>query len=187
APRRDVSRTVMLRGDALNEEALARTREELLAQASSVPNEDERIDIGRVAPSDAAAQAPPAPASLDARRRTVYELRYRGQSHELAVESHSTDPEILREEFARAHEHRYGYRDDSAAVELVTMRVSVWGAVPPLSLRGTDDAESERSEGSQRLEGPLVYPLPEATLYVPPGWSGEADRWGTVQLRRGAT
>ncbi len=46
------------------------------------------------------------------RDRTVYEMRYLGQSHELPVESRATDPEILREEFARAHEQRYGYRDD---------------------------------------------------------------------------
>ncbi len=188
APRRDVSRTVMLRGSALTEEALARAREELLAlaQAGSTQSEDQRMAISGVDPPHAAAQGP-APAHLDARRRTVYELRYRGQSHELAVESHSTNPEILREQFARAHERRYGYRDDSGEVELVTIRASAWGAAPPLSLQGADDAEREPIEGPRRIEGPLVYPLPEATLYIPPGWSGEVDEWGTVQLRGGAT
>ena len=184
APRRDISRTVMLRGAALTEETLAQVREELLAQACSAPNDDERIDIGGVDPPDTAAHGH-APAHLDARRRTIYELRYRGQSHELSIESHSTDPQILREQFARAHERHYGYRDDSSEVELVTIRVSAWGAAPPLSLRGADDAESERIEGSRRIEGPLVFPLPEATLYVPPGWSGEVDEWGTVHLQNG--
>jgi N-methylhydantoinase A len=192
APRRDVSRTVMLRGSALTEEALARVREELLAQAGSAQNDDERmgirgVDISGVDPPHAPAHGP-APAHLDARRRTLYELRYRGQSHELAIESHATDPEILREEFARAHERRYGYRDHAGEVELVTIRASAWGAAPPLSLRGADGGESEREPlgGSLRIEGPLVYPLPEATLYVAPGWSGEVDEWGTVQLRAGA-
>jgi N-methylhydantoinase A/oxoprolinase/acetone carboxylase beta subunit len=154
APRRDVSRTVMLRGLAFREDAVARAREELLAQAGSVT-------------------------SADTRDRTIYELRYRGQSYELPVESDSSDPAVLRKEFARAHERLYGYRDDSGEVELVTIRASVWGAAPRLSLRGADGIDRER------IEGPAVYPLPEATLYVPAGWSGEVDEWGTVHLRRG--
>jgi N-methylhydantoinase A/oxoprolinase/acetone carboxylase beta subunit len=179
APRRDVSRTVMLRGSALTEEALARVREELLAQAGSAHSDDEHTGIGDVDPPRAAAHSP-APVHLDARRRTLYELRYRGQSHELAVESHATDPQILREQFARAHERRYGYRDDSGEVELVTIRASVWGAAPRLSLRGSDDGGGLRAS----IAGPAVHPLPEATLYVPPGWSGETDRWGTVRLEK---
>jgi N-methylhydantoinase A len=34
------------------------------------------------------------------------------------------------------------------------------------------------------LEGPAVVELPESTLLVPSGWSGEVDGSGTVQLRR---
>jgi N-methylhydantoinase A len=151
--RRDVSRTVMLRGEELSRSALARVLEELLAEAGSAGG---------------------------ARARTIYELRYRGQSHELAVESDSADPEELREAFARAHERRYGYRDEGGEVELVTIRASVWGATPELRLRGG----GERGEEDGRIEGPAVRALPEATLYVPPGWSGEVDEWGTVRLER---
>jgi N-methylhydantoinase A len=170
APRRDVSRTVMLRGRAFSREALARIREELLAQAGSAQSSEDSLD--------ATARAP-AHARLDARSRTVYELRYRGQSYELPVESDSSDPAVLHEEFARAHERRYGYRDDDGEVELVTIRASVWGAAAQLSLRGAD-------RGGERVEGPVVYPLPEATLYVPSGWSGAVDEWGTVHLRSDA-
>ncbi|HEY2283197.1 MAG TPA: hydantoinase/oxoprolinase family protein [Solirubrobacteraceae bacterium] len=154
APRRDVSRTVMLRGSKLTEEALTSAREELLAQAG---------------------------AARGGRDRTVYELRYRGQSHELPVESHATDPATLREEFARAHERRYGYRDVSGEVELVTIRASIWGAAPRLSLSG--------ASGDERapIVGPAVQPLPEATLYIPDGWSGEIDQWGTTHLKRGTS
>jgi len=165
APRRDVSRTVMLRGRAFSRDALGRVRDELLAEAKSAQSSEGFLDAN-------------ARAHLDARSRTVYELRYRGQSYELPVESDSSDPAALREEFARAHERRYGYRDDSGEVELVTVRASVWGAAPRLSLRGAAD------DGGQ-VEGPAVYPLPEATLYVPSGWAGEVDEWGTVHLRRG--
>jgi N-methylhydantoinase A len=134
---------------------VARTREELLAQAGV------RADDGR--------------------DRTIYELRYRGQSHELAIESHATDPQILREEFAREHQRRYGYRDDAGEVELVTIRVSVWGATPQLNLRGDDGGNGDEHAP---IVGPAVYPLPESTLYVPAGWSGEVDAWGTVHLTR---
>jgi N-methylhydantoinase A/oxoprolinase/acetone carboxylase beta subunit len=165
APRRDVSRTVMLRGREFSEKALARIRRELLAEAGWTH--------GSEGSSNATARA-----RSDERSRTVYELRYRGQSYELAVESNSTDPTILRERFAQTHERRYGYRDDSGEIELVTIRASVWGVAPRLSLRG-----AEHGGVSGQVEGPAVYPLPEATLYVPAGWSGEVDRWGTVHLR----
>ncbi len=171
APRRDVSRTVMLRGRAFSQDAVAQVRASLLAEAES-----ESAERGEdVVDGNTPARAHP---RFDARHRTVYELRYRGQSYELPVESSATDPQDLREAFAQAHEQRYGYRDESGEIELVTMRASVWGSAPRLSLRGADDVENER------IEGPAVYPLPEATLYVPPGWVGEVDEWGTVHLRQ---
>jgi N-methylhydantoinase A len=199
APRRDVSRTVMLRGSALTADAVARAREELLAQARSSENSDCSLDA--IAGAREATESQPrspaqssedildaparacAPARFDARSRTVYELRYRGQSYELPVESDSVDPAVLREEFARAHERRYGYRDERGEIELVSIRASAWGAAPRLSLRaaGVRSAGGER----ERVQGPAVHPLPEATLYVPAGWSGAVDAWGTVHLQRG--
>jgi N-methylhydantoinase A/oxoprolinase/acetone carboxylase beta subunit len=167
APRRDASRTVMLSCSAFAQGAVERVREQLLAQARSAE------DGGAFLDGNARAHAH---TRFGARDRTIYELRYRGQSYELPVESESTDPDVLREAFARAHERRYGYRDDEGEVELVTIRASVWGQAPELNLRGEGDARA-------RIEGPLVYPLPEATLYVPAGWSGEADAWGTVHLQ----
>jgi N-methylhydantoinase A/oxoprolinase/acetone carboxylase beta subunit len=35
-----------------------------------------------------------------------------------------------------------------------------------------------------RLQGPAVWQGPEATLLVPPGWSGAVDDTGTVVLGR---
>jgi N-methylhydantoinase A len=37
-----------------------------------------------------------------------------------------------------------------------------------------------------RVEGPAVCELPESTLVVPPGWSGEVDATGAVRLERSA-
>jgi N-methylhydantoinase A len=201
APRRDVARTVMLRGPALSAQALQRERAALIAEASS-------------------ALAGPA-----VRVRVRHELRYRGQSFELAVEEEShtgaaqpawLDPGALCEAFATAHEQRYGYRDDGAEVELVTMRASAWGPAPALApptgapARAASAADAAAADGpaerrrvifdgralpahvlrgepapGSTIDGPALCALPEATLLVPPGWRGEVDEHGTIHLRAG--
>ena len=181
APRRDVSRTVMLVADTLTRERLESGREALLAEAGA-----------------ALGTAP-------ARVRLRYELRYRGQSFELPVEQpDAVEPDDLREAFARAHEQRYGYRDDTAEIELVNIRASVWGGSPTLSPAAGEpvpDAPESRPivfDGSSlaasvhrgalgpatRLSGPALCALPDSTLLVPPGWAGEVDAQGTIRLRR---
>jgi N-methylhydantoinase A len=183
APRRDVSRTVMLSGPSLTPEALSQERDALIAEASGA------LDA---APS---------------RVRVRHELRYRGQSFELPVEESGTsDPDALRAAFADAHELRYGYRDDSSEVELVNIRVSAWGQAPSLSpgagtagvpaLEDRDiifrghlvQASIHRGElpPGTPLQGPALCALPDATLLVPPGWWGEVDMHGTVNVRRAA-
>ena len=183
APRRDVSRTVMLAGDELTLERLEREREALIGQAQAA--------LGESA----------------SRVRVRHELRYRGQSFELVVEqSEAPDPHALREAFAQAHELRYGYRDDSAEVELVNMRVSAWGDAPRPRVRGSTAPAAQEREGEiifdggrvpaivmrgelgpgTRLRGAALCALPESTLLVPPGWSGEVDAHGTCHLERAA-
>ncbi len=209
APRRDAARTLMLDDRSLSPARLRRERDGLIAQALAA--------LG----------------GTPSRVRVRHELRYRGQSFELAVDEQielravapvtdmatpdaarpdaavlapralPLDPDALREAFARAHEQRYGYRDDHARVELVNMRVSVWGPAPAPRLRlggaqvpAADvreivfDGEAvaarvlrgELAPGT-RLSGPALCALPEATLLIPPGWSGEVDEQGTVRMR----
>jgi N-methylhydantoinase A len=179
APRHDVSRTVMLRGCELTRERLGEAREELIAEADAALA-GERADV-----------------------RVAYELRYLGQAFELPVEaSGDPAPETLRDAFAAAHEQRYGYRDDDAPVELVNVRVSVWGPAPRLRPQADSGAEPERSSapivfGGEALQasvlrgelapgtdvrGPALCALPEATLLVPPGWRGFVDEHGTRVL-----
>jgi N-methylhydantoinase A len=182
-PRRDAARTVMVAAQALTRERLGREREALLALAQ------------------AALGAPPA------RVRVRHELRYRGQSFELAVDqSEAPDPSALREAFAAAHEQRYGYRDDAAEIELVNLRVSVWGSAPRPRVRGAPGAgaparaaeivfagralrarvlRGELAPGT-RVSGPALCAMPESTLLVPPGWAGEVDEYGTCRLERAA-
>ncbi len=101
--------------------------------------------------------------------RVRYEVRYAGQSFELAVEC---EPEQLREAFEAEHEARYGFTDPDAEVELVTVRVSAFGPSPALEL--PDPGESREISG--------VVVLPETTVLVPEHWRGEMDESGTVKL-----
>jgi N-methylhydantoinase A len=194
APRRDIARTVMLDAGALSAARLRDERDALVAAASA-----------RLAGSPT-------------RVRVRHELRYRGQAFELPVEEElvapdraagdsadGLDPAGLHAAFARAHELRYGYHEDAGAVELVTIRVSVWGAAPRLQPRGR--ASSEIAEEGRTvvfagrptatsvlrgapapgsvLQGPCLCALPEATLLLPPGWRGDVDAHGSIRLRRG--
>jgi N-methylhydantoinase A len=207
APRRDASSTVMLAGEAF-------TRERVMSELARL--------IGRAA------------AELDAPVAHIgvrYELRYKGQAFELTVrdeidvghffggglgvpsddtsgvgEPAMLDPTRMRGAFEEAHEQRYGYRDERAAVELVNVRVSVLGERPALRLRGAaveppvrgtarvvfdgEQVEAELWRGElpagARVQGPALCALPESTLLVPPGWSGMVDDHGTVVLERRA-
>jgi N-methylhydantoinase A len=188
-PRWDAARTLLLSGPALSGERLERERSALLREAGA-----------------AISQAP-------ARVRIRHELRYRGQSFELAVEEEllerghphpGLEPDALCDAFAEAHERRYGYRDAQAPIELVNMRVSVWGAAPALAplptgarppaveerkvifagrARPTRLLRGEPAPGTQ-LRGPMLCALPQATLLVPAGWSGTVDEHGTIRLER---
>jgi N-methylhydantoinase A len=176
--RRDVQRSVLLSGAALTAEALRKVVDELAGEARAA-------------------------VAGDAEVATVHELRYRGQAFELPVGAgERPDPDELREAFAAAHEERYGYRDDEAEVELVTVRATarVAGPAPelarqrgqtPLSSRrrvvfaGEEhDAEVLRGDlgAGTELSGPAICELPESTVAVPPGWQGRVDDSGAVIL-----
>ena len=182
--RRDVQRTVLLSGDGLSAEAIARLTDEFGARA--------RTQLGQ----------------SDADLGMTYELRYRGQAFELAVPGPAR-PELwqLREAFEALHEERYGYRDPEQELELVTIRVSatVPGADATLGADG-EGADLERSRRPATLAGepveldvlrgapapgtaidaPAVVELPESTLLVPGGWRGNVDASGTIVLKADA-
>jgi N-methylhydantoinase A len=178
--RRDAQRSLLLHGDALTAQRVAEAVSELGAQA--------RAGLG----------------NEDAPLQAVYELRYRGQSFELAVEG-ELEPEIdtLRAAFDARHEERYGYRDAAAELELVTVRVSAITQAPEVELTAGDaspelehsrrravfgDAEVDLEvlrglpEPGTELRGPGVLELPETTVLVAPGWSGTVDDTGTIRL-----
>ena len=127
------------------------------------------------------------------------ELRYAGQSYELAVDvpRGSLDAAALatiRERFDAAHERRYGHADPTAPVELVTLRARARGVVDPPELRPADvdgtaadahrtsrqvvlDGESHRTAVYDRealpvgatLTGPAIVEGTGSTALVRPG------------------
>jgi len=90
------------------------------------------------------------------------DLRYRGQSFELAV---PLGPE-LGERFHRAHEERYGSADRAREIELVAVRTAEVRPGPELRLPAGE---------SLRVEGPKTLELEGATCWIPPGWVGARD------------
>jgi N-methylhydantoinase A len=179
---------VLLSGEQLSEQRVRGEREWLLGRAR------------------AALETAPA------RARVRHELRYAGQAFELPVDEELADPggpdglgpAELRAAFERAHEQRYGYSEPASEVELVTMRLSLWGPAPqlaPAPASGKAPAGEPREitfAGRQltaavfrgepppdsEIEGPALWALPEATLLVPPGWGGRVDGQGSVHLSR---
>jgi len=99
------------------------------------------------------------------------ELRYRGQSHELAVPLGGD----LSEAFHRAHEERYGFAERGRPVELVAVRTSEVTRGPELELQGGPPL---------RVAGPLTLELDGATCWIPPGWVGVRDGNSTLILTR---
>jgi N-methylhydantoinase A len=179
--RRDRARTVLLRGDSLRADAVAAAVADLAAEAR--------------------AELPGAPIEVS------YDLRYRGQAFELTVEGpERPDPSRLRQSFDEAHEERYGYSDSQAELELVSVRVAAIedGAKPDLRAGPAEQAlprptrqtrlatfdgrsiETAIVRGAltpgDRLEGPAVCELPDATVVVPPRWRAEVSADGTIAL-----
>jgi N-methylhydantoinase A len=98
------------------------------------------------------------------------DLRYRGQSFELAVPLGGE----LAERFHQAHEERYGYANRGREVELVAVRTADVVAGPELDLPGGEP---------QRASGPALIELDGSTLWIPPGWEGARDGAGWVVTR----
>jgi len=176
--RRDTTRTVMLAGDELTAGGIAAAVESTL---EGLEREE------------------------GAKLETIYELRYRGQSFELPVDGPlDPDPATLIEAFAAEHERRYGYREDSAEVELVNVRLAAREPLADFELPAGSREEPRRSRRTAVFagapgaieviageppvglvaDGPCVFELPETTFLVPRGWRAEVDGLGTIVATR---
>jgi N-methylhydantoinase A len=177
--RRDAARTVMLSGEELT---AARLAEQVGALRDSLAEGME-----------------------EARTEAVFEMRYRGQAFELAIEDRSDpDPTQLAERFAAEHQRRYGYRDPDGQVELVTVRVALVepGPAPrPVAApRGRLERRRRQArfagealetevlrgepEAGVEASGPCIFELPESTLVLAPPWEARVDEKGTIVATR---
>jgi N-methylhydantoinase A len=151
---------------------------------------------------------------IDVARRTVrrwIELRYQGQNYELAVpvpDGPVTEESLgaLTEEFASAHERRYGYSAPEEPVEAVTFRLEATGEVPHAELVASQPASSPdpaaarsgtrevylpelggftscpvyqraRLRTGQRIDGPAIVEQMDSTTLVLPDQYASVDAY----------
>jgi N-methylhydantoinase A len=133
--------------------------------------------------------------------RASLDVRYRGQSYELAVPFGAG----YRRAFEAAHRTRYGYADPERAVEVVNIRLSASAPGPaprvvaPRRIVGRVQPHRLRWRGrwlvaqridrlalprARRLAGPLVVTELSATTVVPPSWSVRVMRSGDLLMER---
>jgi N-methylhydantoinase A len=134
------------------------------------------------------------------------DMRYRGQSYEIAVALPEPDGGFrarVVEAFTETYERIYGYSDRSAPVELVNARAHVVGATPKPRLAASaggggadphahrrvrfegahhDAAVYERGDllPGETLAGPAIVLQYDTTTFVPPGARLEVDRVGNL-------
>lgn len=142
------------------------------------------------------------------------EMRYRGQSFEIEVPLERTwlaaaDLAAIAASFHQAHERIYGHADPDAPIQAIALRMVVEGAVAPPRV-----PEQARETGTpvplreveiwldgarrtaplyartalrhgHRFAGPCIVVQEDCTTCVPPGLSGEVDRFGNLRLTLG--
>ena len=150
------------------------------------------------------------PRSRRALQRSA-DCRYRRQAYELTVPM--ADGPVtaavlaaLAADFHAKHEQTYGHANTSEPVQLVNLRLTALGRLPPLTLAQPSDVaagrESERPAwfaGAMRpcrvlwreglsagaaVPGPAVIESLESTTVVPPGWTARVADHGIIRLVR---
>lgn len=153
---------------------------------------------------------------IDASRWSVTRsagLRYSRQAYELTVPYGGTEAtrdglDALARAFHDVHRQTYGHHNPDEPVHLMTLRLTVTGALPPLELRqhgtaGTDSLKGRRTVWFERtgevdcaihdrarmqpdetLTGPAVIESYDSTIVVPPGWTARNDDRGCICMER---
>jgi N-methylhydantoinase A len=144
------------------------------------------------------------------------DLRYYGQSYEITVGYPEEPPanRIHRavKAFHGRHREIYGYSDEDEPVELVNLRLRAVGLIRKPELREIQQISVKPSpigfrsvyfEGpdtwvetpiyervdlgaGSAFQGPAIVDQYDSTTVVYPGWRGEVDRFGVLNLRRAA-
>ena len=143
------------------------------------------------------------------------DMRYKGQGYELAVQiaSGKLDQENilkLKDEFHREHERAYGYCIEGEEVELVNVRITALGKLPPpkfkkeelqsenpkeSALKGYRDCLFEdkfvktkvfgraRLNPGNKIEGPAIIEQHDSTTVIHPGQAAVVDEYRNILIR----
>jgi N-methylhydantoinase A len=191
---KDYSRTVMLRGEALDPDRLEEEFHGMENQA--------RTELGREG----------LPAARMKPRRFL-DVRYVGQSFELTIDCPSLRrrrdlPRTIGNRFYLAHRQRFGYADRREPVEVVSLRLKLELAAAKPALNpepaGPPDAspalleqvpvvfsaetvasnlyDRDKLTSGNRVQGPALLLQLDTTIVVPPGWGGAVDPYGNLVL-----
>ncbi|MBS0243454.1 MAG: hydantoinase/oxoprolinase family protein, partial [Proteobacteria bacterium] len=155
-------------------------------------------------------------ASVPAGRRRFLrfvDARYQRQSYELQVSAPSgtfgaTELAATAEAFHQRHRQTYGHDNRSEPVQIVNLRISAIGEIPPLRIRqetatggdalkgrrrtwfrASGETEAQildraRMAAGSKIEGPAVMEALESTILVPPTWIATMNADGYVILTR---
>ncbi len=133
------------------------------------------------------------------------DLRYKGQSFTLNL-PWVADVNCIQQSFHQLHKNTYGH-ELAMRVELVNLRVSIKGEVPPFKLPVVVSKSSgkykepqqvscygfekpvlvyqrEQLYGGQKIIGPALILEKVATTLIDIGWTCVVDDWGNLLLRR---
>ena len=191
---KDYSRTVMLRGEDINQVRLEEEFHGMEGQARTELRQEGLPDE-----------------QMSSRR--YLDARYVGQSFELTIDypaltRRSDLQRAIANSFYQAHLQRFGYADRNEAVEIVNLRVKLELEVekpasvaqeitqPDPSVAWIEDVEVIFQQGSlstplydrDRLSagnyviGPALLLQLDTTVVVPPGWGGAVDPLGNLVL-----
>ncbi len=126
------------------------------------------------------------------------DARYVGQAHELRVSVEEPTVDSFAAALHVAHEQRYGYSRPDSTVELVTLRARAEGPTPKLEL-STIKAAGRRTfvpsgdmlvveraalHAGDRIRGEATIFQPDATTYLPEGWTATVDQFGNLLMER---
>ena len=120
-------------------------------------------------------------------------VRYTGQGHELDVAMNpGDDAHALRARFVGRHHERFGFTLERAVEFVSARRVvsspsrSIETARRGLSTWNADVRVDDGAEFEATLDGPASVALPDATLFVAPGWRATAAPTGGWIVERPA-
>lgn len=149
---------------------------------------------------------------LQTRTSWVADIRYVGQSFELSIDISAMEAEersgkLLARAFHAQYEQVYGYTDESAALEILDLRVTAVGVTPKPRLERLEGSRSagkqSRFEGQREVymdgerwmasvferakltsgmhfEGPAVVEQYDTTIFVPVGFTITVDEYGSL-------